>query len=153
MRHETYESLPRPSGPYQAPRAYKLRVRTFLTLAVGSRDRLPQEARCKRCRRSTSDVRAFALQPLNLAIFHEHSGHVASLCGIDGSSRQGITMKRFALMVACAASFTLPSVASADHFSPILVAGSDVVEHGGGCRKSSPPGQCCHAGSQPYHCH
>lgn len=28
-----------------------------------------------------------------------------------------------------------------------------IVEHGGGCRKDSPPGQCCHAGSQPYHCH
>lgn len=27
------------------------------------------------------------------------------------------------------------------------------VYHGGGCRKDSPPGQCCHAGSQPYHCH
>lgn len=25
--------------------------------------------------------------------------------------------------------------------------------HGGGCRKDSPRGQCCHAGSQPYHCH
>lgn len=25
--------------------------------------------------------------------------------------------------------------------------------HSGGCRKSSPPGQCCHAGSQPLHCH
>jgi len=25
--------------------------------------------------------------------------------------------------------------------------------HGGGCRKDSPPGQCCHAGKQPYHCH
>jgi len=25
--------------------------------------------------------------------------------------------------------------------------------HGGGCRKSSPKGQCCHAGSQPLHCH
>ena len=29
----------------------------------------------------------------------------------------------------------------------------DVVQHGGGCRKDSPPGKCCHAGSQPYHCH
>lgn len=28
-----------------------------------------------------------------------------------------------------------------------------IVEHGGGCRKSSPAGQCCHAGLQPYHCH
>lgn len=27
------------------------------------------------------------------------------------------------------------------------------VEHSGGCRKDSPRGQCCHAGSQPYHCH
>jgi hypothetical protein len=26
-------------------------------------------------------------------------------------------------------------------------------EHGGGCRKDSPRGQCCHAGSKPYHCH
>ncbi len=25
--------------------------------------------------------------------------------------------------------------------------------HGGGCRKDSPQGQCCHAGSKPYHCH
>ena len=29
----------------------------------------------------------------------------------------------------------------------------EAVFHGGGCRKSSPPGQCCHAGSKPYHCH
>ncbi|MGR3779727.1 MAG: hypothetical protein ACU0DT_00500 [Albimonas sp.] len=27
------------------------------------------------------------------------------------------------------------------------------VGHGGGCRKDSPPGRCCHAGSKPYHCH
>lgn len=27
------------------------------------------------------------------------------------------------------------------------------IEHGGGCRKSSPPGKCCHAGSKPLHCH
>jgi Spy/CpxP family protein refolding chaperone len=30
---------------------------------------------------------------------------------------------------------------------------SKAVHHGGGCRKDSPPGQCCHAGSEPYHCH
>jgi len=24
---------------------------------------------------------------------------------------------------------------------------NDVVEHGGGCRKSSPPGMCCHMDS------
>lgn len=27
------------------------------------------------------------------------------------------------------------------------------LDHGGGCRKDSPPGRCCHAGSKPYHCH
>ena len=27
------------------------------------------------------------------------------------------------------------------------------IQHSGGCRKSSPPGQCCHAGSKPLHCH
>lgn len=30
---------------------------------------------------------------------------------------------------------------------------SAAAAHGGGCRKDSPQGQCCHAGSQPYHCH
>ena len=31
----------------------------------------------------------------------------------------------------------------------------DVVMHGGGCRKSSPPGQCCHKESKTgiVHCH
>lgn len=36
---------------------------------------------------------------------------------------------------------------------PVSVGASAVVEHSGGCRKDSPRGQCCHAGSQPYHCH
>lgn len=27
------------------------------------------------------------------------------------------------------------------------------IAHGGGCRKDSPRGQCCHAGSKPLHCH
>ena len=38
--------------------------------------------------------------------------------------------------------------------APIVVIEQGMfVEHGGGCRKDSPAGQCCHAGSQPYHCH
>ncbi|PAU66230.1 hypothetical protein BZL41_02735 [Pseudomonas sp. PIC25] len=45
-------------------------------------------------------------------------------------------------------------VASAQNTLPFgPTAGTDRIEHGGGCRKDSPPGQCCHAGSQPYHCH
>ena len=32
---------------------------------------------------------------------------------------------------------------------------SDVAAHGGGCRKSSPPGQCCHMDKKAgeVHCH
>lgn len=33
---------------------------------------------------------------------------------------------------------------------------SDAFAHGGGCRKSSPPGQCCHADNSNggrVHCH
>ncbi|SPH24402.1 hypothetical protein DEA8626_03454 [Defluviimonas aquaemixtae] len=26
-------------------------------------------------------------------------------------------------------------------------------DHSGGCRKDSPKGQCCQAGSKPCHCH
>ena len=37
--------------------------------------------------------------------------------------------------------------------SIVPLSGEEAVEHGGGCRKASPPGQCCHAGSKPYHCH
>jgi len=36
---------------------------------------------------------------------------------------------------------------------PVLVDQS--IEHGGGCRKSSPPGQCCHMDRKAgtVHCH
>lgn len=32
---------------------------------------------------------------------------------------------------------------------------TEIVEHGGGCRKSSPPGQCCHMETRTglVHCH
>lgn len=44
--------------------------------------------------------------------------------------------------------------ASAQSLFPVAsVSGTETVAHGGGCRKDSPPGQCCHAGSQPFHCH
>jgi hypothetical protein len=42
----------------------------------------------------------------------------------------------------------LASVTTAQSFSS-----SEIISHGGGCRKDSPQGQCCHAGSKPYHCH
>lgn len=30
---------------------------------------------------------------------------------------------------------------------------TQAMAHSGGCKKSSPAGQCCHSGSKPYHCH
>lgn len=50
---------------------------------------------------------------------------------------KGSHMRKFIFALA-ALSVLVPAVANA---------------HGGGCRKDSPPGQCCHAGSKPYHCH
>ncbi len=40
-------------------------------------------------------------------------------------------------------------------FAAILSFGmtSTAFAHSGGGSKSSPAGMCCHAGSQPYHCH
>jgi len=57
-----------------------------------------------------------------------------------------------------AAAFVLPlgsqhALAGYSTSTPAVTVSSEVVEHSGGCRKSSPPGKCCHAGSKPYHCH
>ena len=42
---------------------------------------------------------------------------------------------------------------SASFWAPTME--SETVEHGGGCRKSSPPGQCCHKNHKTgeVHCH
>ncbi len=39
--------------------------------------------------------------------------------------------------------------------TPVTGFEGDIVEHGGGCRKSSPPGQCCHKNHKTgeVHCH
>jgi len=57
-----------------------------------------------------------------------------------------------------AAAFAMPfasqqALAGHNPSTPAATVSSEVVEHGGGCRKDSPPGKCCHAGSKPYHCH
>lgn len=60
-------------------------------------------------------------------------------------------LKKF---MTCALMFTLgwPAYATTQHF--FVASGSaDSIEHSGGCRKDSPAGMCCHAGSKPYHCH
>ena len=50
---------------------------------------------------------------------------------------------------------TNSSLVTASPIRGMAPQGIEIVEHGGGCRKSSPPGQCCHmdnrAGS--VHCH
>lgn len=49
-----------------------------------------------------------------------------------------------------------PASAFASTSTPgFLEEGRQVIEHGGGCRKSSPPGQCCHMDRKKgtVHCH
>lgn len=61
------------------------------------------------------------------------------------------------LKLAAAAFFALgaasPIAAQVPAAPGAAAPGLEELSHGGGCRKASPPGQCCHAGSQPYHCH
>ncbi len=54
------------------------------------------------------------------------------------------------LLLALSTSYSTAATASAGFHVPST---QTFIEHSGGCRKASPPGQCCHAGSQPYHCH
>lgn len=59
-------------------------------------------------------------------------------------------MKALCILAVCAA--TLTGVRAYAVPNGVTTHVKD-VEHGGGCRRDSPPGQCCHAGRQPYHCH
>lgn len=47
------------------------------------------------------------------------------------------------------------SYAAPEYRAPSLGSQSAVVEHGGGCRKTSPPGMCCHMDNSTgiVHCH
>lgn len=62
-------------------------------------------------------------------------------------------MRRECLLLAlCFALISVPE-ASPAHDARVVQNEDAVVLHGGGCRKSSPPGKCCHAGSKLLHCH
>ncbi|MAP15687.1 MAG: hypothetical protein CMH86_12695 [Oceanibulbus sp.] len=61
-------------------------------------------------------------------------------------------MKTFSVLALIIATIGVPSFASV-HTQVATPYTPERPSHGGGCRKSSPPGQCCHAGSEPYHCH
>ena len=65
-----------------------------------------------------------------------------------------IEMKSIAaatLIILVSLSSAFAGVQPADTFS----VGTELPEHGGGCRKSSPPGQCCHMDRKKgsVHCH
>lgn len=64
-------------------------------------------------------------------------------------------MKCLAIGFALLFAINFPSLAVSSSSHGMPRSGMQIVEHGGGCRKSSPPGQCCHmdnkAGS--VHCH
>ncbi len=51
--------------------------------------------------------------------------------------------------------FTLGAGTMPIHAAQAPVVLDKTVEHGGGCRKSSPPGQCCHMDNKAgaVHCH
>ncbi len=51
--------------------------------------------------------------------------------------------------------FTMPYVVASTEPDHQHVTANDIVEHGGGCRKSSPAGMCCHMDNSVgrVHCH
>ena len=59
---------------------------------------------------------------------------------------------RFAMIVCAAFALMAPAGQAAVFLDG---ATTPVAEHGGGCRASSPPGQCCHADKKRggVHCH
>lgn len=64
-------------------------------------------------------------------------------------------MKRLAICFALLFAVSLPTLAVSSSSHGKSRGGMEVVEHGGGCRKSSPPGQCCHMDNKvgSVHCH
>ncbi len=62
-----------------------------------------------------------------------------------------MSLLRFAILSVVLAG--LPGPAVTREIPPIGT--ESVFEHGGGCRKSSPPGQCCHmeTATGRVHCH
>lgn len=62
-------------------------------------------------------------------------------------------MRAFLIIAAVLSGFlAAPSMAGTQ---PTSISENVVLEHGGGCRKSSPPGQCCHMDNRTgtVHCH
>ncbi|PCC99957.1 hypothetical protein EAO82_07270 [Halopseudomonas pelagia] len=63
-------------------------------------------------------------------------------------------MRAFAVLTILALLFSLPVSASVSSRVG-MTQSAEAIMHGGGCRKSSPPGQCCHmeTSTGTVHCH
>jgi hypothetical protein len=73
---------------------------------------------------------------------------------MGGHDEDGGFPMQFLWGAICAASLCLGAPALAQMpTGPVTITDIETPSHGGGCRKDSPPGKCCHAGSKPYHCH
>lgn len=64
-------------------------------------------------------------------------------------------MKKFLSIGVLAAAMIFGAGYSSTFASHQTIIQVETVEHGGGCRKSSPPGQCCHMDHKTgiVHCH
>lgn len=65
-------------------------------------------------------------------------------------------MRKILIAFVISGTLAVPSVAISRVLLPVGIGSSnETVEHGGGCRKSSPPGQCCHMDNSQgrVHCH
>lgn len=75
---------------------------------------------------------------------------------MDEVQKEVKDMKK-AIIISLFALLAVGSTVSADKPTQALVLSPSiqVLEHGGGCRKSSPPGQCCHKNHTTglVHCH
>lgn len=72
---------------------------------------------------------------------------------LPSGSTKGEIMKQ--LLFALGAFALMAGTVNAGTFEGSTTVRTEIVEHGGGCRKSSPPGQCCHLETRTgiVHCH
>lgn len=59
------------------------------------------------------------------------------------------------MLTLAAATFLFVVGGNHTYANPTPAYAQETLEHGGGCRKSSPPGKCCHRDSRTgtVHCH
>jgi len=71
------------------------------------------------------------------------------LSGRDLVREPEVAMKVVMFMLALSPAAATPTA------TPQALGAATAVEHGGGCRRSSPPGQCCHMETRVgrVHCH